>query len=158
SGTLTVTAGGVQVTLSPGTGAPGSSFLATVQNTGRTTDTYHLTLAGPAALVSSLGSTDVTLAPGATQDGPITTNAGDFAVQGSLRLFAVATSSITPGIKGTASSILTIAASQGMTAELSPASQNLDAPGVATFLLMVHNTGNTEDAYSAVITGTTGPL
>ena len=82
SGTLTVTAGGVQVTLNPGSGAPGSSFQATVTNTGTTTETYSLALAGPAALVSSLGTSQVTLAPGASQMVPISTGAVDFAVQG----------------------------------------------------------------------------
>ena len=45
-----------------------------------------------------------------------------------------------------------------MTAEFSPASQTLSQPGMATFLLMVHNTGNTEDSYSATIMGTNGPV
>ena len=45
-----------------------------------------------------------------------------------------------------------------MTAEFSPASQTLSSPGTATFLLMVHNTGNTEDSYSATIMGTNGPI
>ena len=45
-----------------------------------------------------------------------------------------------------------------MTAEFSPASQTLSSPGTATFLLMVQNTGNTEDSYSATIMGTNGPV
>ena len=45
-----------------------------------------------------------------------------------------------------------------MTAAFSPASQTLSQPGMATFLLMVHNTGNTEDSYSATIMGTNGPV
>ena len=64
-GTLTVLANGVQVslTLTSGSGAPGSTFQMTVINTGTVTETYNLTLAGPAALVASLTTTTVTLAP-----------------------------------------------------------------------------------------------
>jgi hypothetical protein len=45
-----------------------------------------------------------------------------------------------------------------MTASFSPASQTLSRPGTATFLLMVHNTGNTDDSYSATIMGANGPV
>ena len=55
TGTLTVSAAGVKVSLGPGSAAPGSSFLATVTNTGTTSDTFKLALAGPAALVASPG-------------------------------------------------------------------------------------------------------
>jgi hypothetical protein len=44
-----------------------------------------------------------------------------------------------------------------MTAEPSPATQVLPVPGTS-FLVLVHNTGNTEDSYTATITGTTGPV
>ena len=103
NGTLMVTAGGVQVTLNPGSGAPGAGFQATVTNTGTTTDTFNLALAGPAALVSSLGTSQVTLAPGASQIVPISTGAVDFAVQGSLQLTAMATSTTNPAIQAAAS-------------------------------------------------------
>ncbi len=157
-GTLTVTAGGVQVTLNPGSGAPGSNFQATVTNTGTTTDTYNLALAGPAALVSTLGMNQVTLAPGASRVVPISTGAVDFAVEGNLGLTAAATSTSNPAIQNAASADLAIPATHGMTAEFSPASQTLSSPGMATFLLMVHNTGNAEDSYSATIMGTNGPV
>jgi hypothetical protein len=45
-----------------------------------------------------------------------------------------------------------------MTAAFSPASQTLAKPGTVTFTLMVHNTGNSEDAYTATIVGTNGPV
>jgi uncharacterized membrane protein/transglutaminase-like putative cysteine protease len=157
-GTLTVAAAGVSVSLNPGSLAPGGSFQAKVTNTGTVADTYNLALAGPAALVSSLGTSQVTLAPGASQMVTISAGAVDFAVQGSLPLIASATSTTNPAIKGAASANLSIPATQGMTAEFSPDSQTLAKPGVATFFLMVHNTGNAEDSYSATIMGTNGPV
>ncbi len=127
-------------------------------NTGTTTDTYNLALAGPAALVSSLGMSQVTLAPGASRVVPISTGAVDFAVKGNLGLTAAATSTSNPSIQNAASADLSIPATHGMTAQFSPASQTLSSPGTATFLLMVHNTGNAEDSYSATIMGTNGPV
>ncbi len=158
SGLITVVAGGVMVTLNPPSEAPGSQFQATIKNTGTTTDTYKLTLAGPAALVASLATAQLTLAPGASQNVSITTGTVDFAVQGSLPLTAAATSTTNPAIQGTATSNLTIAASHGMTAGFSPSTETLAAPGMATFLLTVHNTGNAEDSYSATIIGENGPV
>ncbi len=158
SGTLTVTAGGVRVTLNPSSGAPGSGFQATVTNTGTTADTYNLALGGPAALVSSLATIQVTLAPGASQVVPITTGAVNFAVQGNLNLVAAATSASNPAIEGAATAALAIPATSGMTASFSPTSQTLSAPGVATYNLTVDNTGNAEDTYSATIMTTSGPV
>jgi len=157
-GTLTVVAGGVKVLLNPPSGAPGSSFAETVTNTGTTADTYTLALAGPAALVASLGASQVTLAAGASQVVPISTGAVNFAVSGSLPLTAAATSTTNPAIQGAASANLNIPSTQGMTASFNPAAQILSQPGTATFLLMVHNTGNATDSYSATIIGASGPI
>ncbi len=158
NGTLIVTAGGVQVTLTPGSGAPGSPFEATVTNTGTVADTYSLALGGPAALVSTLSTDHVTLGPGASQVVSINTGAVDFAVQGNLPLMAMATSTANPAIQGAASAALNIPATTGMTASFSPPSQTVTTPGVVTFVLTVQNTGNTEDSYSATITSTSGPV
>ena len=49
--------------------------------------------------MSSLGTNQVTLAPGASQVVPITTGAVDFAVQGTLDLTAAATSTSNPAIQ-----------------------------------------------------------
>jgi large repetitive protein len=89
---------------------------------------------------------------------PISTGAVDFAMQGNLNLMAIATSASDPAIQGAASADVAIPATTGMTAEFSPASQTLASPGKVTFLLMVYNTGNTEDSYSATITGVSGPV
>ena len=158
NGTLTVTASGVSVSLSPQTAAPGSTLQATVTNTGSVTDTFSLALGGPGAQVSSLASKQVTLAPGASQIVPITTGPVSFAPSGPLNLTALATSQTNPGVQNEATTALMIPSTNGFTSQLSPATQALTRPGAATALVTVENTGNTEDEYQAVIAGTKGPI
>jgi uncharacterized membrane protein len=158
AGTLTVVAQGVQVAINPPTASPGSSLQMTVTNTGTVQDTFDLSLGGPAALVSSLGGNKATLAPGASQVVPITTSAVNFAVQGSLGLTAMAQSEGNAAVEASASAALTIPATTGLTAQLNPSTQTLQVPGTSSFLLLVNNTGNTDDAYTATITGTNGPI
>ena len=128
-GTLGVVASGVNLSLDPQSDKPVRSFQLTVTNTGSVQDTFDLALAGPAALVSSLGASKVTLAPGGYQVVPITTTGVSFAVQGSLDLTAMATSEASPSVRNGASASLDIAATTGLTAQLSPASQTLSGPG-----------------------------
>ena len=157
-GTLTVLANGVQVSLTPTSGAPGSTFQMTVINTGTVTDTYNLTLAGPAALVASLATTTVTLAPGTYQVVPITTGAVSFADPGNLALTAIATSQTNSAVVASDTADLTISQTLGLAAQFQQPTQVLPVPGTSDFLLLVNNTGNLQDSYSATITGTTGPV
>jgi hypothetical protein len=122
------------------------------------TDTFDLSLGGPAALVATLGTNKVTLAPGASQVVTITTQAVNFAVSGQLPLFATATSEGNPAVQAGATAALTIGTTTGLTASASPGVQVLPVPGTTSFLVLVNNTGNLEDAYTATITGTTGPV
>jgi hypothetical protein len=108
--------------------------------------------------VSSLGTSQVTLKPGASQVVPITTSAVDFALPGALDLTGVAASHISPSVQAGASAARSIAATTGMSAVLAPQSQTLPLIGSSLFSIEVNNIGNTEDAYSAVIVGTTGPV
>ncbi len=155
---LTVVSAGVSVSLSPSSVAPGAPLQMYVQNTGQSTDTFNLALAGPAALVSSLATQSVTLGAGASQEVDITTSAANFAEAGTLALTATATSQTDTSVEASDTADLTIPSTQGVTASFNPATQNLAAPGATSFLLLVNNTGNTEDSYSATITGTTGPI
>src|SRR5437868_14519196 len=123
AGTLSVLGSGVSVFLSPASAAPGSPFQLRVQNTGTRTDTFDLTLAGPAALVGSLGMNKVTLAPFGVQMVPITTTAVTFAEPGALNLTAMATSEAEPAVQAGASAALTIPTTTGLTAQFSPAAQ-----------------------------------
>jgi transglutaminase-like putative cysteine protease/uncharacterized membrane protein len=158
SASLSVNAAGVSVVLTPPSGNPGDGYQATVTNTGTTTDTFDLALSGLGSLVATLGVTQVTLAPGASQVVSIATNAVNFALSGSLGLTVSATSHIDPAVIAADSAALAIAPTAGMTTGFNPATVTLSAPGMATFQLTVHNTGNTEDAYEVTIIGTNGPI
>jgi uncharacterized membrane protein len=158
NGTLTVAANGVSVSLDKTSGAPGDTFQMTVTNTGTVTDTFDLALAGPAALVASLGMQKVTLDPGASQQVAITTQAVTFAVSGNLPLMATATSEGNPAVQAGAAANLVIGNTTGLTASASPSVQVLPVPGTTSFLVLVNNTGNLQDSYTATITGTTGPV
>ena len=157
-GTLTVVANGVNVYFDPSSGNPGSTFAMFVYNTGTVQDTFDLSLGGPAALVSSLATDKVTLAPGSYQYVPITTSPVNFADPGTLELTATATSEGNPNVQDSARAELNIAPTQGMTAQFQQPTQVIPVPGTSDFLLLVNNTGNTQDSYSATITGTTGPV
>src|SRR5262249_31145206 len=75
-GTLNVVSNGVKVGINPPSGQPGATFTMTVMNTGQVSDTFDLALGGPMAAAATLGTTSVTLAPGAQQNVTISTNAG----------------------------------------------------------------------------------
>ncbi len=157
-GTLVSVAFGVSVSLDKTTGVPGDTFHATVTNTSSVTDTFVLTVAGPGGLVATLGSTSITLAPGQSQVVPVTTGAVNFAVQGSMNLTVAATSKGNPAVQAAATAGLQIGPTTGLTAAFQRNNQVIPIPGTADFLLLVNNTGNTEDAYTATITSTSGPV
>jgi uncharacterized membrane protein len=159
--TLTILPLGVSVILTPSTSstAPGAPYQVQVYNNGKTNDAFNLSLAGPAAQIASLTATQtMALAPGGSQTIDISTTAAGFADAGNLPLTVVATSQTNPAVQGASTANLTVPSTQSVTASFSPPTQNLSAPGATSFLLQVNNTGNTEDSYSATITGTTGPI
>jgi uncharacterized membrane protein/transglutaminase-like putative cysteine protease len=158
SGTLVVLANGVRVSLNPPSGAPGDTFQMTVTNTGTVADTFDLAVAGPAGLVATLGTAQVMLAPGASQAVSITTTAVNFAIPGSLNLVGIATSRAHPAVRAAGTARLGIVPRQGLAAHFDPAAQVLPVPGTSSFLLLVDNTGNVEDDYTATIQGTSGPI
>ena len=101
----------------------------------------------------------MTLAPGVSQTIPITTGSASFAVQGSLPLTAIATSTANSSVRAAQPALrLSIPATRGVTAAFTPATQTMSKPGMATFVLTVNNTGNTTDSYTATITGENGPI
>ena len=158
SGMVTVVQNGVNVVLNPASGVAGSTFQLTVINTGQVEDTFDLTLGGPAGVISTLETESVTLAPGTSQEVTITIGAIDFAFPGALDLVAIATSRGNTAITDSATAHVIIEATQGIGVSFDPAVVELAAPGSAAFLLTVHNTGNTEDAYTAEVTEISGPV
>ncbi len=158
NGSLKVTANGVSVSLDKSSGAPGDTFEMTVTNTGTVTDTFNLTVGGPSALVAKLDTKQVTLAAGASQTVSITTSAVNFATQGALNLVAIATSQTNPAVTSQATAALTIPTTTGLSAKLTPVEQTLPKPGATSYVVQVQNTGNIQDAYTATITGISGPI
>ena len=130
-GTLTVNATGVGVELSPPNNPPlsgnqaypGATLNMVVFNNGSATDTFKLSLAGPGALVASLGQTTVTLAAGASANIPVTTSSVNFADAGTLALTAIATSQTDSTTTASATDDLVIGTTTGLTASASPAVQ-----------------------------------
>jgi uncharacterized membrane protein len=157
-GGVTVAATGVSVALSPGSVGPGGTFNMTVTNTGQITDTFDLSLGGPAAVVSTLASNSVTLAPGASQVVSISVGAIDFAVPGALSLTAIATSEANSAVTAGDTASVTIPTTSGLSVQFSPNTATLTTPGATSYLLLVNNLGNTEDSYTATISGMTGIL
>jgi uncharacterized membrane protein len=158
NGTLMVLANGVHVSLNPPSDLPGKTFQMTITNTGQATDTFELSLGGPGALVASLAQNEVTLAPGESQVVSVRTKAVDFAVPGTLSFSAIAKSQSIPDVTDQAAAELAIASVNGLNAHVDPSVRVLPVPGTTSFLLLVNNTGNVEDAFTATITGTLGPI
>lgn len=155
-GTLDVLPLGVRVAIAPASNVPGSPFQVVVTNVGGSRDTYSLGLAGAAALVASLEAGQVTLAPGESRTISIATTGVAFAVPGPLTLMVSATSTADPSVSSVAEADLAIAAVKGLTAAIERPVRTIAAPGSATFVLTVENTGNVEDAYEATIDGVSG--
>ncbi|MCA9061494.1 MAG: hypothetical protein KDA96_00465 [Planctomycetaceae bacterium] len=156
--TLHILPAGVAVDLQPGSGAPGSSFSVTVTNTGNATDTFDLSVSGPAALAATLAVPQVTLAPGESQMVTIDVGAMEFLYPGAATLIATATSTTLADVTDSARADVLIADMKGLQAAFLPDTALLPQPGRHTFVLRVDNLGNIEDQYTASIIGTSGPV
>ncbi len=133
---------------------PGDTITMQVKNTGTAKDTFTLSLAGPAALGSTLGATTVSLAAGAKSNLiPITVSAANFAtLNEALNLTAIATSRTNAAVKNSANTPVTISnPTVGLTAQFTPDTRIVAPKGTGTFTLQVNNTGNTEYVYTATI-------
>ncbi|MHB8969759.1 MAG: dockerin type I domain-containing protein [Pirellulaceae bacterium] len=153
-----VLASGVSVALNTSAGIPGDTFQMTVTNTGTAADTFDLHTAGPAGMLASLSASQLTLAPNQSQIVDVTTATVNFAVPGLFNLTVFARSQSIPAIVDSDSAELDIRATKGLASRFDPATQVLAIPGTADFLLLLKNTGNTEDSYTATISATDGPI
>jgi uncharacterized protein (TIGR03437 family) len=158
TGTLNLVSAGVSASITPASVNPGGTLHLTVTNRGTATDTFNLALGGPASVVSSLAASSVTLAPNQSQQVSIAVGAAPFAVLGSLGLVATATSRANSGVSATAQTTVVIPSSLGVSAAFNPTRTGLTAPGPATLLLQIQNTGSIQDTYVATIVSTSGPI
>lgn len=157
-GVLTVLAAGVDVTIDPPGGFLGDAFTATVTNLGPASDTFDLTVVGALAGAAQPSVPSVTLAAGASIAVPIAIADLDFAGQTSFELGLLATSQADSIVRDLATATVFVPQRQGLAAAFEPEARNLPAPGATAFLLRVDNLSNFEDALSATIVGTTGPV
>ena len=127
SGSLNVLAEGVSVAFQQSSGAPDGTLQLTVTNLGKVQETFNLSLAGPAAVVASLPTTSVTLAPGEAQTVPVMVGAVTFADMGSLNLTASAVATDNSSVQSGAAISITIPATTGFTAAFTQPTVNLPA-------------------------------
>ena len=158
SGLLIVSEIGVNVDIAPESAAPLSTFQMTVTNTGVVTETYDLSVAAPAALVATLASDTITLAPSESQTIAIDVGDIDSAFPGAQTLVGIATSQTNAAVISADSAEVSIDGVLGVTAQFDRSSRELSLPGDESFLLMVDNVGNLQDEYTATITTTSGPV
>jgi uncharacterized protein (TIGR03437 family) len=155
TGTLNVVSTGVSVSLTPPSVAPGGTFQMTVRNLGQSAGTFAIALGGPASVIATPAVSSVTLSPGQSQTVPVAIGSATFAVLGRLGL--VATASLN-GVSGAAQGTVIVPSSKGVSAAFNPARTALKAPGPATLLLQIQNTGTTQDSYTATILSTSGSV
>lgn len=169
-GLLTVVNAGIALVFEQNSGNPGDSLGLRLTNIGSVEDDFTLILGGPGALSSTLimptGRTlnnaqpelNVHLAAGGSTVVNVALGEVNFALPGQTGLFAQATSRADSAVTTVADANIVSAQQQAMNAALDPSAVTLAAPGSKTFTVTVNNLGNTEDAYSAVISQTTGPV
>ncbi len=155
AGILNLVSTGVSVSLAPASVNPGGTFQLTVRNIGQSAETFAIALGGPASVIANLASPSVTLAAGQSQTLSVAIGAAPFAALGSLGLVATASAN---GVTGAAQATVIVPSSKGVSAAFNPARTALNAPGAATLLLQIQNTGTTQDSYTATIASTSGPI
>ncbi len=79
-------------------------------------------------------------------------------MQDALPLTAISTVHSNPSIQALASGNISIGSTTGFNAPGNPALQVLPGPGPGQFILLVNNTGNTEDQFAVSIVGKSGPI
>ena len=158
SGQVNVLGLGVELTLNPDNTTPNSTLQLSVTNTGLSSDTYQLQLAGAAANFAELAQTGLTLAAGATQTLNVNVSDINLALPGELQLIAQATSQTDLDVNATDLALVQIAPRRGVSAVFEPDEILIEQPGSASSALLVQNTGNVEDIYEATLQPAPDPL
>jgi large repetitive protein len=156
--TVVVSSGGVRGFISPNPGTPQSAFVLTLTNTSQQADTFDLSIVGPLSPVASLAPT-VSLAAGASTNIPITIDDVDYLLPSNAQLLVQAVSESAPEARALISATVAVAGTRGVTASILPTPVSMESvPALTTVLAVIRNAGNVNDAYSASIVGTTGPV
>jgi uncharacterized membrane protein len=159
--TVNVSAAGIAGYIAPNAGPPtANEFTLTLTNQGTVQDTFNLTVVGPLAQVATIQSSTGPLAARTTLGNiPITLNPVNYVIPANTPLQIQATSTYNPAVQLLASATVQVPQAKSVTSAIvpSPASVNTN-PGTANLLFEATNTGNVLDSYSALITGTTGPV
>lgn len=158
TGTVSVVDRGVALILSPTNAPPGSVLALTVANTGLQRQTFDLSLGGSAAPSATLPGYALTLAAGDHRTVSLSVADFDYGYPGELSLLVLATARDNTNVQACASATIAVPTLHGLTAGFEPATVRLPGPGRGFALLMLRNTGNTEDAFSLRIASMTGPL
>lgn len=158
NGTVSVVDRGVALILSPTNAPPGSALALTVANTGLQRQTFDLSLGGSAAPSATLPGYALTLAAGDHRTVSLSVADLDYGYPGELSLLVLATARDNTNVQACASATIAVPPLHGLTAGFEPATVHLPGPGRGFALLMLRNTGNTEDAFSLRIASMTGPL
>ncbi len=148
---------GVDVELLENDDQPGT-FEFFLFNTGSTSETFDLSLAGPVAMYAYLPEDQVTLAPFDSYSVMIEVSELTTFVPGSHRLVALARSQSHPGIGDFDTADVTVVAERGLGLEITPQTHRLKQPQAATFLLAIENRGNTLEEYIATVDAVEGDL
>jgi hypothetical protein len=149
---------GVAVQLNATSGSPGDVFQMQVTNVGTVTDTFDIQRAGPAGITSNLSVAQVTLQPNESRTVTVTTQPVDAILPGGFPLTVLARSRRAPSVVDSDTTTLSIPSTRGLTTRFETSEKTLGGPGISSFNLLVSNTGNTEDSYTATIIGTNGTI
>ncbi len=157
--TVDVVPNAVRITFNPASGGPATVYQATITNIGTAADTFDLAAAGPLADKTAVGAAFVNLNAGASTVVNVTVTSIASNLAGTLPVQLKAVSRAAPSVFALGSANLVVPQSRGVQAALAPTpSQISNPPGSVALSLQTQNTGNLDDTYSAVITGTTGPV
>ncbi|MCB8920052.1 MAG: PKD domain-containing protein [Ardenticatenaceae bacterium] len=144
--TAEVTVHGAAVTIAPHEQTVDPLAPATwdiiVTNLGSEADSFDLTVSGVLALVGEMSTTNVSLAPGASQTVQFTADGMDFLLPDVYPLVVQATSQANPAIHALDEAVVTLTAYEAVALAWKPPTQTVTNTFEVTYYLVLSNTGN----------------